>query len=97
MTITEYTVELVKDPFQILSGKRYEFLLDLEIDEEDELYSANGIAIKAVYKVDGEEGSVVNYDLIEKTTGKYLDLDMEAEEEEALAAFCKEHYSEAEE
>ncbi len=98
LTITEYSVELVKDPFQILSGKRYEFLLDLDLEEDDELYSANGIAIKAVYKVDAEEqGSIVNYDLIEKSTGKYLDLDMEAEEETALAAFCQEHYSEAEE
>ena len=97
LTINEYSVELVKDPFQILSGKRYEFLLDLELEEDDELYSANGIYIKAVYKVDGEQGSIVNYDLIEKSTERYLDLDMEAEEEEALSAFCKEHYSEAEE
>ncbi|WP_425453295.1 DUF6509 family protein [Cohnella lupini] len=97
LTIAEYSVELVKDPFQILSGKRYEFLLDLELDEDDELYSVQGITIKLVYKVDGEEGAIVNYDLIEKSTERYLDLDLEAEEEEALAAFCKEHYNEAEE
>ncbi|MCD9022108.1 DUF6509 family protein [Cohnella silvisoli] len=95
LTIAEYSVELVKDPFKILSGKRYEFKLDLEIEEDDELYSENGIYVKVVYKVDEEQGSIVTYDLIEKSTDRYLDLDMEAEEEEALAAFCKEHCSEA--
>lgn len=95
LTITEYSVELVKDPFQILSGKRYEFLIDLEIEEDDELYTENGIYVKVIYKVEDEQGSIVNYDLIEKSTEKYLDLDMEAEEEEELAAFCKAHYSEA--
>jgi hypothetical protein len=95
LTISEYSVELVKDPFQILTGKRYEFLLDLEIEEDDEIYSENGIYVKVIYKVEDEQGSIVTYDLIEKSTDRYLDFDMEAEEEEALAAFCKAHYSEA--
>ncbi|BBI36387.1 DUF6509 family protein [Cohnella abietis] len=94
-TVTEYSVVLVKDPFKILAGTRYEFKLDLNIEEDDELYSEHGIYVKAIYKVEEEQGSVVNYDLIEKSTDRYLDFDMEAEEEEALAAFCKEHYSEA--
>ncbi|MGO4370907.1 DUF6509 family protein, partial [Paenibacillus sp. MCAF20] len=38
--VTEYSMELLKDPFGILTGQRYEFVLDLNIDEEDELYSA---------------------------------------------------------
>ncbi|RKP51651.1 pullulanase [Cohnella endophytica] len=95
--VTEYSVELVKDPFQILVGKRYEFIIDLDIDEEDELYSDKGIYIKAIYKVDGEIGSIVSYGLIEKTTDRRLDFDLETEEEAELAAFCQEHYQEAEE
>nr|WP_239615946.1 DUF6509 family protein [Cohnella mopanensis] len=97
LTVNEYSVELVKDPFQILAGKRYEFLIDLEIEEDDEIYSDKGIYIKVVYKVDGEQGSIVNYDLIEKSTDRHLDLDLETEEEAELAAFCKEHYVEGEE
>jgi hypothetical protein len=98
LEISEYSVELVKDAFQILSGKRYEFLIDLDLDleEGDELYTDKGIYIKAVYKVDGEKGSIVQYSLHERTTDRYLDFDLEAEEEEALAAFCWAHYSEAE-
>jgi len=97
LAVTEYSVELVKDPFRILAGKRYEFVIELELDEEDELYSAEGIEIKAVYKVDGDEGSVVSYGLYEKSTGRYIDAELEDEEEAALADFCKAHYAEGEE
>ncbi|CAM3909024.1 DUF6509 domain-containing protein [Cohnella lubricantis] len=96
LNIREYTAELVKDPFGILAGKRYEFVLDLDIEEDDELYSANGVAIRVIFKVDGEQAGIVRYDLIERGTGKPLDLDLEPEEEEALAAFCKEHLPEDE-
>ncbi|MFC5403426.1 DUF6509 family protein [Cohnella soli] len=99
LAVLEYSVELVKDPFQILAGKRYEFLIDLDLDleEGDELYTEKGVYVKAVYKVDGEQGSVVSYSLRERVTDRSLDFDLEEEEEVALAAFCKEHYAEAEE
>lgn len=94
LNITEYTAELVKDPFGILAGKRYEFILDLDLEEDDELYSENGVAIRVIFKVDGNQSAVVRYDLIERTTNKPLDLDLEPEEEESLAAFCKDHLPE---
>ncbi|MFC4598285.1 DUF6509 family protein [Cohnella hongkongensis] len=97
LAVTEYSVELVKDPFRILSGKRYEFVIELDLDEEDELYSPGGIEIKAVYKVDEEQAAVVSYGLYEKSTGRYLDAELEDEEEAALADFCKARYAEAEE
>jgi hypothetical protein len=95
LTITEYSAEQVKDPFGILSGKRYEFLLDLDIPEDDELHSEHGIYVKLIYKVEEDQGSIVMYDLIEKTTNRILDFDVEEEEEAELAAFCKEHLPEA--
>lgn len=91
LTITEYSAELVKDPFKILAGQRYEFLLYLDIPEDDELYSEHGIYVKLVYKMDEGQGSIVNYDLIERTTEKILDFDMEEDEEAEVAAFCKEN------
>lgn len=93
-TITEFSAELVKDPFKILTGKRYEFLLDLDIPEDDELYSEHGIYVKLVYKMDEGQGSIVNYDLIEKTTDRILDFDMEEDEEVQIEAFCKDNLPE---
>jgi hypothetical protein len=94
LTITNYSADLVKDPFGILSGKRYEFLLDVEVPEDDELYSENGIFARVIFKAEENQTGIVSYDLIEKTTNRVLEFDMEADEEAALAEFCKEHLPE---
>lgn len=91
LTFTSYTVENIRDPFNILSGKRYEFVINLEVPEDDELYEENGLSARAIVKVEEEQLSIVSYDLLETTTGRVLDFDMEEDEEAALVLFCKEH------
>lgn len=96
VTITAYTVELVKDPFGILEGKRYEYILELELDEDDELYSPQGVSLRVIYSVNGESERIVTHDLIESNTNRHLEFDLEDEELAFVAAFCKEHLAEAE-
>ena len=91
LTISNYSVEHVRDPFQIISGKRYEFKLNLDIPEDDDLYSPNGISARVIMKVDGDSIGMVSYDLHEGGTDKMLEFDLEDEEEVELEAFCKEH------
>ncbi|MBP1996876.1 DUF6509 family protein [Paenibacillus eucommiae] len=91
LNVTEYSVELIKDPFKILTGERYEFLLDIEVDEDDELYSQNGLYIRAIYHVEESRASIIKYDIIEKITDEHLDFDLEQDEEEQLLAFCKDN------
>ncbi|AWB46483.1 pullulanase [Paenibacillus sp. CAA11] len=91
ITFKSYSAELVKDPFGILSGQRYEFIIDLDIPEEDELYMENGVYARVVVKEDEGGISIIKYDLMERSTDKMLDFDLEEEEESALEAFCKEH------
>ncbi|HEY4429975.1 MAG TPA: DUF6509 family protein [Paenibacillus sp.] len=94
LTFTGYNVENVKDPFGILTGKRYEFIVQLDVPEDDELYVENGVSARAIIKVDEDQVSIVSYDLQETTTGLLLDFDMEEDEEAALLLFCKEHLPE---
>jgi hypothetical protein len=94
LTVTEYSVELVKDPFGILQGKRYEFILDLDVPEDDELHSDNGVYAKVVYKSDEERSGIVTCDLYERITHKYLDIEVEEDEKAALAAFCMDNLPE---
>ncbi|WP_342563539.1 DUF6509 family protein [Paenibacillus sp. FSL R7-0345] len=94
LTFTSYTVEDVKDPFGILSGKRYEFMINLDIPEEDELYEESGVSVRAIVKAEAGEAVLVTYDLLETTTGRLLEFDLEDEEEAELAQFCKEHLPE---
>ncbi|TKJ89811.1 DUF6509 family protein [Paenibacillus sp. PK4536] len=96
MDITSYQVEMIKDPFEILVGKRYEFFIDFEVDEEDDIYSVNGLYIRAIYKVQETGNGIVSYDIMEKGTERVLDFDLEEEEEQELAAFCEQNWKNAE-
>jgi len=97
ITITSYTVELIKDPFGILKGQRYEFMLEIEVEEDDELYNESGLYIRAIYNVGEDQSGLMKYELYEKTTQLYLDFDLEDDEIAMVDAFCKEHLQDAEE
>jgi hypothetical protein len=96
LTITGFSVEKIKDPFGILAGERYEFILDIEIPDDDELYSESGLYIRVIFRVEESQTSMLRYEIFERSTDKYLDFDLEEDEENILQAFCKEHYTEAE-
>lgn len=95
IAITGYSVELLKDPFGILTGERYEFFLDIDVPEDDELYSEKGLYIRVLYTVEEQKSGIVKYDIMEKETDQILDFDLEEEEEASVEAFCKEHLDEA--
>nr|WP_145160357.1 DUF6509 family protein [Paenibacillus terrae] len=97
LTITEYEAEKVKDPFRILQGTRYEFKLDIEVPDDDELYTENGLYVRVIYKVDEDQSAIVKYEIYEKTTGQYLDFDLEEDEVELLENFCRDHLEEVDE
>ncbi|PZE20673.1 DUF6509 family protein [Paenibacillus xerothermodurans] len=96
LTITSFSAQLIKDPFGILPGYRYEFLLDIAVPEDDELYSEQGLYIRAIYRVEPERAGLMKYEIFERDTQKYLEYDLEDDEVAAVEAFCKEHLAEAE-
>jgi hypothetical protein len=87
--ITEYTVEQIKDPYKIIEGERYEFVMDLEVDEEDELYQEEGVRLRVVYAKEGDNARIAKYEFLIAASGKYLDMEMEEDEEKAVFEFCK--------
>lgn len=90
MEITHFLVEEILDPTKIIEGKRYEVLLDVEIDEEDELYTEAGIEIRVLAGEIAGEIRVINYFIIEKANNGYLDFELEEDEIAMILAFCKE-------
>ncbi|KGR75689.1 DUF6509 family protein [Ureibacillus manganicus] len=90
MEITQYSIEEIKDPTNIIEGKRFEVLLDVEIDEDDELYSEAGIEIRAIIAKKNEDIRIVNYFIIDKKDNEYLDFALEEDEEDVILAFCRE-------
>ncbi|MCM3664303.1 DUF6509 family protein [Mesobacillus subterraneus] len=88
MEITEHTVELLEDPFGLLSGSRYEYFLNIEVDEEDELYTEKGLLLKVIFLVDGPESRILQNYFIEQETEKVLDFDLEDDEIETVKTYC---------
>ncbi|NLY79758.1 MAG: pullulanase [Lysinibacillus sp.] len=90
MEVTQFTMEEIIDPTGIIEGKRYEFLLDIHVDEEDELYSEAGTQIRLLLGDNGEGLFIMNYFIQDKKDGKYIELALEEEEEQFLLDFCRE-------
>ncbi len=91
MNITGHTFEKLEDPFGLLSGERYEFFLELEVDEEDELYSDKGIGLKVIFVSDENGDKITNYYLYERGSEKILDLALEEDEETVVLTYCKQN------
>jgi len=96
MEITQYSLEEIKDPTNIIEGKRFEFLLDVEVDEEDELFSEAGIEIRVLIGQNGNDFSILNYFITDKTENEFLDLALEDDEEEMILTFCREQLTKEE-
>ncbi|CAG9622665.1 DUF6509 family protein [Sutcliffiella rhizosphaerae] len=92
MIIKEYEAEKLKDPTGILEGDRYEFFLEIDIPEDDELFSENGVYLKVIFSVNGTETRIANYQFFEDTTNKLLDFELEEEEELLVKTYCEQHY-----
>ena len=90
MNIIQFSVEEILDPTNIIEGKRYEFILDVEIDEDDELYHEAGIEIRVLLGEKDGEPFILNYFIMEKAEGEYLDFALEDEELAMILAFCHE-------
>jgi len=95
--ISQYSMEQLKDPYGIIAGDRYEFMLDLQIDEEDELYSETGVVLRVVAAIRDKEMSIAKYEFLNASTNQYIALEMEEEEYAMVEAFCKEQLQAEEE
>ncbi|WHY74783.1 DUF6509 family protein [Fictibacillus enclensis] len=89
MEITRHSMEKLQDPTGILEGERYEFIIHVDVDEDDELYMENGIYVKLIYVVQPGNSRIVQYTLLENYTDNIMDFELEEEEEQELDAFCK--------
>lgn len=94
MEIKEYTMKKMLDPTGILAGDRYEFMLYISLDEDDELYSKGGTGIRAILAVEENVERIATSHFFERATEKILNFELEEEEEQAVLEFCKEHLEE---
>ncbi|SEN59307.1 hypothetical protein SAMN05192533_115128 [Mesobacillus persicus] len=91
MEITGHTVEVLEDPFGLLDGERFEFFLNIAVDEEDELYTENGLLLKVIFTATNEESRILQYYFVEQSTEKILDFALEDDEENLVKSYCKDN------
>ncbi|MFK9092948.1 DUF6509 family protein [Bacillus salipaludis] len=94
LNIIGHEVEKLEDPFGLLSGDRYEFFLELEIDAEDELYSEKGVGLKVIYVSDDSVDKITNYYFYERGSEKVFDFALEEDEEDLVLTYCRQHREE---
>ena len=95
MKITGYSVEQLSDPTGILLGERFEFFLDIEVDEEDELFSEDCVQLRVLFYKNEEDSRILNYHFL--ASEKILEFALDEDEETTVTKFCNEHLSDVEE
>jgi hypothetical protein len=89
--IQSYTVEKLEDPFGILSGERFEYVLEISVPEEDELYTDKGLLLRVIYVMNENQDQISKYEIIENETQSILDFELEEDELTMILQFCREH------
>lgn len=90
MKIINHEVRKLNDPTGILEGDRYEYILAIEVEEDDELYRSGGLELRLILAVNEGETRIASYHFNDKETEKPLDFALDEEEEQEILAFCKE-------
>lgn len=90
MNIIKHEIEEIVDPTGILAGKRYECILHLDVEEDDELYSENGVYVKVLLAMDDNGHRLLSHHLYEENTNKYLDFELEEDELAVILSYCLE-------
>ncbi|WHY75666.1 DUF6509 family protein [Neobacillus sp. WH10] len=91
LNITGHEVEKLEDPFGLLSGDRYEFFLEIDVEVEDELYSEKGVGLKVIFVSDNDLDKISSYYFYERGSEKVLDFSLEEDEEELVLSYCRQH------
>lgn len=89
MEIVSHLVHKINDPTGIIIGDRYEFLLDIKVEEDDELYTEGGLELRVIFASDENGERVVQYHFTEKASRDALDFALEEDEEAEILEYCK--------
>lgn len=89
MEISNHVVRKINDPTGIIEGDRYEYLLDVEVEEDDELFTEGGLELRVIFASDENVQRLVKYHFTDKLSKEVLDFALEDDEEVEILEFCK--------
>ncbi|WP_088006698.1 DUF6509 family protein [Indiicoccus explosivorum] len=89
MEIINHEVTELKDPTGIMPDRRFEWLLDVEVEEEDELYTEKGLVLRVILAQGNDGMRIVQHFFLEKESEQVLDFAMDDEEEQQVLDYCR--------
>lgn len=92
MQILNGKVEELVDPTGIIDGQRFEFLLTVKLDEEDELFEEAGTGLRVLYSVKDGNRKMLTYQFYELSTESPFDVEWDEEEQATVEQYCTEHF-----
>ncbi len=92
MQIVNGKVEELVDPTGIIDGQRYEFLLTIKLDEDDELFEEAGTGLRVLYSVKDGNRKMLTYQFYELATESPFDVEWDEEEQATVEQYCAEHF-----
>ncbi|MDV6378096.1 DUF6509 family protein [Sporosarcina sp. GW1-11] len=92
MKILNGKVEELVDPTGIIDGQRYEFLLTVQFDEDDELFNEEGTGLRLLYSVKDGQRKMMTYQFYELATESTFDLEWDEDEQATAEQYCTEHF-----
>jgi hypothetical protein len=93
LTIINHTVNKLEDPTGILTGDRYEFILHIDVPEDDDLFMEKGISLKVIYVIDEHTARIAQYHFVANESQEYLEFELDEEEIELINLYCQENLS----
>ncbi|AXH99422.1 pullulanase [Sporosarcina sp. PTS2304] len=92
MKIVNGKVEELVDPTGIIEGQRFEFLLTVQFDEDDELFNEEGTGLRLLYSVKDGQRKLLTYQFYELSTESVFDLEWDEDEQATAEQYCIEHF-----
>ncbi|PIC63562.1 pullulanase [Sporosarcina sp. P13] len=92
MKIVNGKAEELVDPTGIIEGQRYEFLLTVTFDEDDELFNEKGTGLRLLYSVKDGQRKMLTYQFYELATESPFDLEWDEEEQTTAEQYCIEYF-----
>ncbi|WP_313235135.1 DUF6509 family protein [Sporosarcina ureae] len=94
MQIINHKAQELVDPTGIIDGQRFEFLLTVKFDEEDELYNEEGTGLRMLYSAKDGQRKMLTYQFYELATESPFDVEWDEEEQTSAEQYCMEHFPE---
>lgn len=88
MELLSHTMDVLFDPTGIIEGERFEFFINFTVEEDDELYEANGLELRVLIGQKDDIIRLITYHIRSIAKDIQIDVALDEDEEAEILAYC---------